>query len=222
MAYTPINWQNGDIITAEKMNKMDNGWGVANAQLFNKTVTTSGDGIYSASLAYTGLIEDGTITVTYDGTSYTCPRIEAFGAYFYGGFSEQGPDFSVYPFALQSSSESGNTIFTETAGNHTVAVVGKTVEVSDDFEKAVAVAMPESSFKIILGQTTWEEAYNALNAGLDVYVLTDSGHRVSILYVGTQMEGENIDYIACGVLINFTVDPVTAVYHASSADGVLQ
>lgn len=26
MSYTPINWQTGDTITAEKLNKMDNGW----------------------------------------------------------------------------------------------------------------------------------------------------------------------------------------------------
>ena len=223
MAYTPINWQNGDTITAEKMNKMDNGWGAVDAQLFSETVTTSGDGMYSASLAYTGLIEDGTIPVTYDGTSYTCPRIEAFGAYFYGGFSEQGPDFSVYPFALQSSSEFGNTIFTKTAGNHTVAVVGKTVEVSNDFEKAVAVAMPETSFQIIRGQTTWQEAFDALNAGRDVYVLPYSGHRDSILYVGTKMEGEITDYIACGARFDTSSqEMVTVFYHASSADGVLQ
>lgn len=223
MAYTPINWQNGDTITADKMNKMDNGWGVANAQLFNETVTTSGDGMYSASLAYTGLIENGTITVTYDGTSYTCPRIDAFGVHYYGGFSEQGPDFSVYPFALMSSPEFGNRIFTETAGNHTVAVVGKTVEVSGDFEKAVEVAMPESSFQIILGQTTWQEAFYALNAGRDVYVLPYSGERVPILYVGTRQDGELTAYIACGARYGTSSQGlITAFYSASSPDGALQ
>ena len=25
MGYTPSNWQNGDVITAEKLNKMENG-----------------------------------------------------------------------------------------------------------------------------------------------------------------------------------------------------
>lgn len=39
MIYTPINWQNGDTITAEKMNKMDNGWGIGEVELFSETVT---------------------------------------------------------------------------------------------------------------------------------------------------------------------------------------
>ena len=48
MSYTPINWQTGDIITAEKMNKMDNGWSVESSsqQLFSETVTTELDPEY--------------------------------------------------------------------------------------------------------------------------------------------------------------------------------
>ena len=94
MAYTPINWQTGDTITAEKMNKMDNGWGVQNTQLFSESVTTTAQGgMNGGVLSYSTLIDSASIVVSFNGTDYTCSRIEVFGQYFYGGFSESGPVF---------------------------------------------------------------------------------------------------------------------------------
>lgn len=224
MAYTPINWQNGDTITAEKMNKMDNGWGVANVQLFSEVApTVSSQGLNLAQLTYAELIEDAVLIVTYDGYDYSCPRIEAFDAYFYGGFTEQGPDFSQFPFAIQSSPQSGNTIFTKTAGEHAVSAVGAGIEIGNEFEKAVKAVintLPKTSFRIIPGQTTWIEARDAVNAGSDVYVLYSDGNRASILFVGSNPSG---DYVARGIRLTSTGDaPYAVQLSASSPDGVLQ
>lgn len=218
MAYTPINWQNGDTITAEKMNKMDNGWGAANAQLFSGSITmTDNNGSYSAEFPYSGFIDADSLIVTFDGTEYVCPKYDD-GEIFYGALFG---DYSVYPFGISSSAEYGNYIDSQTGGTHSVTVVATNTEVGDEFKTAVAKADP--SFQIIRGQTTWQEAFGALNAGRDVYILPDSGERVSISYVGTKMDGEIIDHIACGARFDTSSQElVTAFYHASSADGVLQ
>lgn len=164
MAYTPINWQTGDTITAEKMNKMDNGWGVQNTQLFSETVTTTAQsGMNSGALSYRTLINSASIVVTFNGTDYTCSRIEVFGQYFYGGFSESGPVFSEYPFAISSSSANGNLIYTENAGTYTVAVSVQTIEWSNDFSAVVneAVNMPVTPLLCVSGVTTYNEIDSA-------------------------------------------------------------
>lgn len=137
MAYTPINWQTGDTITAEKMNKMDNGWGVENTQLFSETATTEASEYGNeAVLTYSQLINAETITVTLDGNTYTCQRIQMSEGYGYGGVNSSWEyDFSQYPFAIVS--DNGENIFaTQTAGTHTVSAIVETVEVSDEFGKA--------------------------------------------------------------------------------------
>lgn len=172
MAYTPINWQTGDTITAEKLNKMDNGLGFESTELFSETVTTTDDGgMNGANLAYNGTIDADTIAVTFDGTDYTCPRIDAFGGHFYGGFTEQGPVFTEYPFAIQSLN--GNIVFTKTAGEHTIAVTAPALQTSADFDAAVSMASPIDASTLPLrcvdGVTTLNEAMNALKNGRLVY-----------------------------------------------------
>ena len=155
MAYTPINWQTGDVITAEKLNKMDNDWGVQNTPLFNETVTTAelneGEGIYGGVLTYSQLIDADTITVTFDGTDYSCNRIDAFDNHYYGGFTESGPDFSVYPFLIESNADV-NTIYTETAGTYTVSASSDTVVCGDNFTSAV-----QSIAGVFYITATWDE-----------------------------------------------------------------
>ena len=218
MAYTPINWQTGDTITADKMNKMDNGWGVADAQLFSDTVTmTDSGGYYYAELSYSGLIDADSLTVTFDGTEYVCPKTSNYGINFYGA---PNSDYSVYPFGISSSTE-GNYVDSQTDGTHSVAAVAAVIEAGEEFKKAVAKADP--SFQIVLGQTTWEEAEMAIKLGREVYVLPYSGERVSISYVGTKMDGEITDHIACGARFDTSSqEMVTVFYHASSEDGALQ
>lgn len=132
MAYTPINWQTGDTITADKLNKMDNGWSVESTQLFSETVTTEeGRDGYSATLAYGETIDNDSITVTFDGMEYTCPRIDVDDMHYYGGFVNGGQDFTTYPFLI-----AGHDVYTETAGEHTIAVSVPTIQTSADFDKA--------------------------------------------------------------------------------------
>lgn len=172
MAYTPINWQTGDTITAEKMNKMDNGWGVQNTQLFSETVTTAdnGGGMNMGVLVYSQTIDSDTITVTFNNTNYTCPRVDAFGEHFYGGFTQSGPDFSQFPFAIESG-QNGNALFTQTAGTYTVAISAGGIAVSDNFSNAVNQCVDTSliPMQCINGVSTETEMTSAQQGGKILY-----------------------------------------------------
>lgn len=185
MAYTPINWQTGDTITAEKLNKMDNGWGYESTQLFSETVTTAEqDGMYSARLAYANLIDAGTITVVFDGTEYTCINlapsdipIKEYGAPWSDELEKY--DFSTCPFTLSSSSR-GNGLITETAASHTIAVTAHTIVTSSDFDTAAQTAMASTiaaiptPLQVVIGETTFGEVYEAIAAGKLLFVVDNN------------------------------------------------
>ena len=162
MAYTPINWQTGDTITADKLNCCDNGWGVSSSQLFSETVTTADQGgLNQGELAYSFNIDAATITVTFDGTDYTCSRVDAFGSHYYGGFTESGPDFTYYPFVLLSRN-GNNSIYTETAGSYMIAAEAAIIEKSDNFSKAVGYWNESMQLFSEIGTTVEEDGFNNL------------------------------------------------------------
>lgn len=186
MAYIPINWQTGDTITAEKMNKMDNGWGIQESQLFSESVTTTAQGgRNSGALSCSTLIDSASIVVTFNGTDYTCPRIEAFGDYFYGGIGQYGPDFSEYPFAIDSSAERGNMIFTQTAGTFTVTAAGSDMQVSTDFGSAVNTCVVPQVVVATKNVTTWQAVYDAVSSGKIVCIVDDEANYKTMLFVAS-------------------------------------
>lgn len=169
MTYTPINWQTGDTITAEKMNKMDNGWSVSQStqQLFSGSVTTEDDGGEAwGTLPYNGVITADSLAVTFAGVLYDCPRqAAAFGAV-YGGWDGSAVDFSEIPFAIFTS---GNEIMTANVGTFAIsaAVASDSVEASAEFQRAVAYA---GALVATANVTTWQEVYDAMSAGKVVFV----------------------------------------------------
>ena len=182
MAYTPINWQTGGTITAEKLNRCDNGWGYESTQLFSETVTTvAGQYGYSDVLVYGNQIDADTIVVTFDGADYTCTAIDAGGgAIAYGGMGTMGPDFTEYPFLIMSAVSAGdsNVLYTETAGAHTISATAATIEISDDFATAVneSITVDTSTIPLlcIANETTISEAAAAKDAGRLLYFWTAS------------------------------------------------
>lgn len=218
MSYTPINWQTGDTITADKLNKMDNGWGVESTQLFSETVTTEYDeDMAYGTFTYSSVIDADALTVTFNGTEYSCPRKPSSGGYFYGSFSAGKPDFSEYPFAIQSSDIMGNMLYTENAGTYTIAVVAQTAVISANFEMSVTKS---KDFVVVPGVTTWEEVHTALLEGCNCYTLdgaTDYAQKKIILYALWASESVWRIY---GVELN--ANNLGSVYYtATSADGVL-
>ena len=227
MAYTPINWQTGDTITAEKLNRCDNGWGVEGTQLFSETVTTvAGQRGNVGQLAYQSQIDSPSLTVTFDGADYVCDVINMDdGIWAYGGIGATGPDFTDYPFAIMSIVDGDavdNMVYTETAGSHAISAASETLSVSDSFKSAVALAsqdIPSDSFEIVKNETTWEEARDALLDGKRVFLVTDSGNTYQSQAVFASSADYSVGFIEIGGVGSAT--PQVSWLRASSSDGVL-
>lgn len=176
MAYTPINWQTGDTITAEKLNRCDNGWAVENdsTQILSETVTTDDDwdGCYAGLFAHQGLISADTIVVTYDDADYTLSAIaDGSSNYSYGGFTtSSGPDFSTYPFGINSDADDGTYLITPTASTHSVIIkeVSESVATSDSFKSAV-LSVGVLPLLCVSGVTTSSEIEQAVSNGRLLY-----------------------------------------------------
>lgn len=209
MSYTPINWQTGDTITAEKLNKMDNGWSVetSGGELFSETVTTEKDPEYPDEPAwgefeYTTKIIADSITVTFNGNEYECTLMtDGYDTNYYGGWVYNGPgdyltDFSVYPFGIVS--ETGYVgICTEVGGTYTVKIEAQvtTVETSSNFQKAVDSVVDTSMMPMLCksGETSIVEMNKAIDEGRLLYFRPFTNY--SFTNIITSMEGGSISFI---------------------------
>lgn len=176
MSYTPIGWQTGDTITAEKLNKMDPGWSAdtATQTLFNDSVTTESSEYGNEAEVSMTLITADTITVTFGGIEYTATKLVIGNAFGYGGVdAEWNYDFTEYPFAIVSAP--GNTVFaTETAGTFSFKIDADvtTYDVSTAFTKIINSLVPV--FRAYANTTTWQEVHDAVKAGKIVYIINDT------------------------------------------------
>lgn len=224
MSYTPINWQTGQTITAEKLNKMDNGWGVSSTQLFSETVTTEADegsNFAFGMFSYNTLISDASIVVTFNGTNYIVNRNGEDGSYYYGELEEGAPSFANYPFFIESGEEEGgasNFLTTASAGSYTVAVSGASIEVSDNFSNAVNKSVDKSlmPFRITLGETTFSKVATAFNEGRICYTYNSMGRLSVVVMIN------NLTFSVTCITVYLTSDIVTEVFTASSADSALE
>lgn len=155
MSYTKQTWNNGDIITADKLNHIEDGIEnnnpgyeiVENEQLIlNENVTVTNGG---AQFQYSELINYPTITVDFNGDIYECELIKDPNAPFnaYGGFGASGPDFTEYPFIILSAADPGNALYVENPdGDYSVKIYVQesTINTTEDFEKSVTKIISEN------------------------------------------------------------------------------
>lgn len=211
MAYTPINWATGDTITADKLNRCDNGWAVESSsqQLFTETVTTVDDGgLAWGDFAYSTQITVDTATVTFDGTDYVCSMlVDPDGANVYGGYGEESPDFTDYPFTIFSEPGS-NYICTPTGGTHTVSVAGtsSSIETSPAFETAVSSVVDTSTMPMLCvsGTTTLAEMGEAYGAGRILFFRPRVG--VSQIRYITDFTSSSVTFIPSDPSVTATFD----------------
>lgn len=185
MAYVKTTWAANDVITAAKLNKMEqgiydaqNGWEVGLTQLFSETFVSSDGG---GNLAYlSNKVTAETAKITFDGVEYTCQN-DGYGNF---GASYDGDtdawDWSTYPFNLDL--HGGNAwVTTQTDGTHTIACSIVTMTTTENFEKAVQKAL--SAAKLVYEVKfsyagTWScdrtmvEIQSAISAGylIEVYI----------------------------------------------------
>ncbi len=146
MAYEKHTWETGEVITAEKLNNIEDGivegvegYDVSTqiTDLFNYT-TTESDG---TSITLSDIfINVPTLIVTFDGIEYTLPGKDASGgsgtAFFYGDQL-----FNDCPVSIYSTTTGGSLDF-KSAGNHTIVGKGskEIVTVTENFVKGVEKA----------------------------------------------------------------------------------
>lgn len=202
MAYTPINWQTGQTITAEKLNKMDNGWSVDSTRqtLCQDTVTTEteeGMNLAVGSFPDSAGITATSVIVTLDGVEYNCPQNSDIPGY--GDVT-----FTDYPFAIDCYE---GLLVTPSAGTYTVKIEAdsRTVEVSQNFIDVVA-------FHAVLEVTTFQEVLDAMSAGRIVVV---QGEGAMEIVCGTDTLDTPLQVFAVGANANGVY---TSTYVASSVD----
>jgi len=181
MAYTPTNWQTGDTITAEKLNKIENGvesgqnaWSVETVYttLFDDSITTS---IPAPSYPPMADLQSAIVTemygddanlfrITFDGDEYIVEKKKetSVGAKYIGGLpdiSTYTVDFSVYPFCILFSSSSSAYFFTETVGTYSVKIetVEKTATTDKDFDVAVSSVVEPQLPKTYYFSIAWAD-----------------------------------------------------------------
>ena len=215
MAYTPINWQTGDTITAEKMNKMDNGWSVTSSSttLADQTVTTEydeGDYVGYLNLDLGVKITAETIDVTFDNTKYTCEKQM-------GVYGDQTGSFTTYPFTITSEGE----VYTASAGTYSVKVevVESSIETSASFATAVANVLP--FLHIVESETTWQEVYDTLaNGAIAVYTYNDlAGCTISF---ATSAYEDDAFYVTMATVYQTQASVTISRLVALSANGALE
>lgn len=168
MSYIQTNWKNGDVITADRLNNLEegvvealeNGGGSADVgysctesvtPLLEESVTTSGPST-QGTLSYSQLIDADTLRVTFDGTEYIVDKQDMFGAYWYGGgMTSTGPNFSEYPFVLGSVNNGDNLLLTPSAGTYFIKIeaLNRAVAVTDCFRAAVKEASSSDNSHLI-------------------------------------------------------------------------
>lgn len=204
MAYEKYTWVDGELITAEKLNHIEDGIAEGGdtgytctettEQLFTETVTTVEDhGFYGARLTYSRQITADELIVIFNGTQYICPKIEGDNNANYGGFNGGRPDFTNYPFYINSSF-AGNVIVTESPMTVTVSVTAtsSTVETTECFEKAVSKMFDTMLFKCerSVGSTYTNDSLTTVEDGsLPQAVITEG-----VTAYGIKVVLDGVDY----------------------------
>ena len=75
------------------------------------------DDMYSALLPTSNSINANKIKVTFNDIEYECTKISFNGDTYYGGFSEEGPIFSEYPFVIANTD-----VYTESPGTYSIKI----------------------------------------------------------------------------------------------------
>ena len=151
MAFEPKTWNCGDTISAEELNRMEQGIEDASDKgyectegyrpVFEDTVTTSTYyGNILCFLGYQEPIEGDTLRVIFDGTEYILPKsaTDQYGQTYYGEYVNGKVSFENYPLVI-STQGTANVLYTPNEGTYELSLImwGEAITTSECFEKAV-------------------------------------------------------------------------------------
>ena len=162
MAYEKQTWVNGDVITAEKMNHMEDGIAdasgyecvAAEVELYSGTIASTTD-FYGGAYCSDGIIQSDdlsadSIKVIFNGTEYEAEKGEFHGVVYYGApfrFGFPPGAFDQYPFSIIDEHRGAGFVVAveESSTNEiTVSVMGTAINTSDCFEEAVSKFVPKN------------------------------------------------------------------------------
>lgn len=214
MAYDRYTWVDGEVITAQKLNHIEEG--IADGvngyecietvtELFNETVTVPSDG-QSATLAYSQQITANPLMLTFDGVDYEIPPTDISGGsgqqLIYGEFR----DFTNYPFYIMTSAAS-TVVFCKTGGTHSIIgkSVAKTINKSECFKAAVEDTLLQLGSPVYVARLDYnsqenrrklyqhiKSIYNTYNAP-PIYMWLDAGRVAPLSDNGTVLKFKFFD-----------------------------
>lgn len=233
MAYTPTEWKSGDVITAEKLNKLEEGVQAANGEewiiAFNGSITTASSGnIIMGSFTPTISIGGDSVLVTFENVTYELPKaVLSFGVG-YGEFdSSNNPILTNYPCAI-GVNNGIYYFFTSEANTYTIEI--KTLKNSSIF----MVTFSDSGDGPVVDKT-FEEINNAYNIGNTIVfkiILETILHGTTfndIIYdnANISMTSNTIDRFSCSKITNIQVNDgiinhINAVYASIDSNNHVQ
>jgi len=181
--YEKQTWKNGDIITEDKLNHMEEGistgggiYTYGEVPLFDGEVTTVLDDMPCAGgeITLQGKLPKTDIHVTFNGQDYTLPYgyIEGPGGH-WGELADNAPSFTNYPVFVY---EGG--IFTSEAGTYALKIVRNSFELNDviknSFPKNILINVIEHSNSYSLDKTYSEIKSAVLNGDNVKFLLSGS------------------------------------------------
>lgn len=146
MAYTKHTWENGEVISAEKLNNLEEGIGydVVEEVLFEEEVTTiqqqSGASFATGNIIYSDFIDFDILNVVFNNVEYSLPKnVMGGGTNIYGEVNEEShnPVFNTYPLIILSSSNYRNQLVTSEPGTYNIKVKVQLIQTTAKFDQAV-------------------------------------------------------------------------------------
>ena len=172
MAFEPKTWSCGDTITAEELNRMEQGIAEAGqgggdcgyecteevVTLFDGSLTTSSmSGFSGATFVSSQPIDGNPIFITLDGVDYELPKtaVDMDAGAYYGEIDINGPVFTTYPCVIMADLDT-NYFFVASDGTYqlSITVTEKSVVTTECFKSAV-----KSASTLLLKAVSEEEIY---------------------------------------------------------------
>ena len=189
--YTDEDTRNFERYRLKVLENLSGGGGSSWQTVFEGSVTTEQSEMGNIGyINYNEQLTADTLKITFDGIEYECEKTSTITSNMYGGFGEDGLDFSEYPFLIMST-EDENRVFTESAGTHTLKIEEpqsgggdfSIVEVELHYTLDGAEFIPDTA-ELVLLLPYPENAPSTDAQYLSTMVLTGNDKAYPILYKG--------------------------------------
>ena len=171
--YEKQTWKNGDVITEDKLNHIEDGiatgggiYTYGEVAAFDGEVTTALNEVYAyAEITLQGELPKSDIHVTFNGQDYTLPYNNDYEGDYWGEVDSYClPVFTNYPLFIGLNPDSTYMVATPEDGTYTLKIIGKDFELNDVFKNN----FPKNLFVSIIpgegsGKYTLDKTYSEIN-----------------------------------------------------------